>query len=481
MHRHGLSPFKTVSMSVLPLKILEQFAPQPEGDFSAEIAHLLQQKNAVVVVVDDDPTGAQYAGVPLITEWSRQSILNELQNDTKLFFILTNSRSLPVEEAIAINLEAGKNIREAFAQTNKHPITISRSDSTLRGHHPHEVEALAEGLQMNDFKTAIIPAYIEAGRFTIADVQYVQEDEQLIPAHQTPFANDKAFGYKAENLKQWVSEKSSGKIPSESVESFSINDLRSNNNLSAKLKGLPTGSTFIVNAASPVDLQLFVRAWLQADVPVVFRSGPSLVAAFGSFDAAPMLPANQVVSANAKYGGLIIVGSYVPQSSRQLQKLLQTGIQSIEINVNDMLSKSASEQVELYAQKIEHLLRQQKDVVVYTSRLLVHGSNAGESLLIGNQVSAFLVQLVRQLSVQPKYLIAKGGITSHDIAVKGLGIKRAVVKGRVAKGIPVWQTGSECLFPQMPYMVFPGNVGDDNSLAALYENLSSAEFENQLH
>jgi len=31
-------------------------------------------------------------------------------------------------------------------------------------------------------------------------------------------------------------------------------------------------------------------------------------------------------------------------------------------------------------------------------------------------------------------------------------------------GIPVWLTGPESLFPNTPYIIFPGNVGDDDSL-----------------
>lgn len=465
-------------MPALHITSLKQLSPLPQGDFDGEITQLLHQKNAVVVVVDDDPTGAQYAGVPLLTEWSQQSILLELLCDTKLFFILTNSRSLPVKEAADVNRIVGNNIREAFLQTTKKAIIISRSDSTLRGHYPNEVEALAEGLRMNNYKTAIVPAFIEADRYTLDNVQYVMDGEHLIPAHETPFAKDKAFGYKAENLKQWVDEKSLGIIPSDTVGCFSIDEIRANNNLTNKLKALQSGSTFIVNAASPVDLQLFVKAYLQADEPVVFRSGPSLVAAFGGFADAPLLSVDQVVSANAKYGGLIVVGSYVPQSSRQLQKLFQTGIYPVEINVHEILAIPFAEQIERYVQEVEEMLRLQKDVVVFTSRTLVHGTDPDESLKIGNRVSAFLIQLVRQLTVHPKYLIAKGGITSHDLAVKALGVKRAVVKGSVAKGIPVWQTGNECLFPRMPYIVFPGNVGIDSTLADLYIKLSAVEIEN---
>jgi hypothetical protein len=71
---------------------------------------------------------------------------------------------------------------------------------------------------------------------------------------------------------------------------------------------------------------------------------------------------------------------------------------------------------------------------------------------------------VRRLTVKPSFLIAKGGITSHDTAQKGLSIATARVLGQVEPGVPVWRAGRESKFPGMNYVVFPGNVGDDDAL-----------------
>lgn len=471
VHRHELSPFKKNSMSILPIKILSSFPIAPSDDFNKEISLLRHQKNAVVVVLDDDPTGAQYSGIPLLTQWNRQIILEEVERGSSVFFLLTNSRSSTVKEAIEINKEAGKNIREAFEQLNKQYIIISRSDSTLRGHYPDEVNALAEGLQMKEYLTAIIPAFFEAGRYTINDIQYVQEGDHLLPAHLTQFAKDKVFGYNSENLKQWVSEKSGGMIDKMSVASFSINELREDKNLSEKIAALAPHSTFIVNAISYTDLQLFARAYLEANVPMILRAGPSFVAAIGCLNQSSLLSANEIFTQDSKYGGLIVIGSYVSKTTRQLEVLLKTGVESIELNIKNIMEDPTT-QVKMYLQRVEGLLKRQEDVVIYTSRQVEYGTTAVRSLQIGNKISAFLVQMIKQLSIRPRYLIAKGGITSHDIAVKALGIKRAVVMGQILKGLPVWQTGEEALFPNMTYVVFPGNVGNENTLAELYGQLT---------
>ena len=50
-------------------------------------------------------------------------------------------------------------------------------------------------------------------------------------------------------------------------------------------------------------------------------------------------------------------------------------------------------------------------------------------------------------------------------------MKKALVMGQIQKGIPVWLTGEESKFPGMPYIIFPGNVGDKDTLRLIVEEL----------
>ena len=72
---------------------------------------------------------------------------------------------------------------------------------------------------------------------------------------------------------------------------------------------------------------------------------------------------------------------------------------------------------------------------------------------------------MRHLPYTPSYLVGKGGITSHDILTKGLGIKSAHVLGQVVSSVPCINVGA------FPYIIFPGNVGDDDSLKDVYLKL----------
>jgi uncharacterized protein YgbK (DUF1537 family) len=122
----------------------------------------------------------------------------------------------------------------------------------------------------------------------------------------------------------------------------------------------------------------------------------------------------------------------------------------------------------------------QRDVVVMTSRQLKTGSSTEENLHIGQSVSAALVDVVRGLAVAPRFIVAKGGITSSDVATKGLAIKQALVLGQIAAAVPVWRAGADSRFPNVPYVVFPGNVGGPETLAQVVEILRSHSVPNRV-
>ena len=102
------------------------------------------------------------------------------------------------------------------------------------------------------------------------------------------------------------------------------------------------------------------------------------------------------------------------------------------------------------------------------------GQTAEESLNVSQIVSAAAVEVARRLTTSPRYIIAKGGITSNDLALKALGVHQATVPGQVAPGIPCWVLGDESRFPGVPYVIFPGNVGTPKTLADVITMLRGA-------
>ena len=430
----------------------------------------LKDHPKTIVILDDDPTGTQTVyNVPVVTSWEDHVLEREVLK-SPVFFILTNSRSLQIEEANALGKLLGERLQSLSKKHNKQILVVSRGDSTLRGHYPNEVNTLAEGLGIVKAKHILAPAFFEGGRYTFNDIHYVKEGADFIPAGETPFAKDNTFGYKNSHLKDWIIEKYEGKIDSKTIENLSIEALRNNplDSIISTIKN-PDNSHIVVNATSYNDLQTVALACLKSNEPLLFRTAASFVNAISGIKARDCLSKKDILSSIENGGSLIVIGSYVPKTSVQLQVLKDhSDAVFLELDVSNVQDRLLFEQdVNHLSEKVNQHIKANHEVVLYTSRTIVKGNTKAESLDIVNRVSNGLISIIKQLKTQPKYIVAKGGITSSDVATKGLNVKRALVLGQVLKGVPVWKLGNETKFPDMPYIVFPGNVGDNNALYQL--------------
>ena len=426
-----------------------------------------------IVVLDDDPTGTQTVhGIPVLTEWSVPSLVAELTAPGPCFYVLTNSRAWTAPQACALNREIGRNLVDAGRECGRSFRIVSRSDSTLRGHYPAETDALAEALGGNFDATLIIPAFFEGGRVTLNDIHYVVGLGGRVPAGETEFARDATFGYRSSNLREWVEEKTAGRVKAGEVAAISLDDLRGDPAvLVARLAALAGGAVAIVNAAEPGDLQALVGALAVAEATgkrFLFRTAASFVAAYAGIVARPLLRAGEI-AAPGRGGGLVVVGSHVGKTSLQLESLWRDpAVSAVERVVEKLLvPETRAGAVAAAAQKVEALLGQGANVALFTSRQLVTGRDAGENLAIGGIVSRSLVEIVAALGTRPRWLVAKGGITSSDVATGALGVRRALILGQALPGVPVWQLGPETRWPGLAYVVFPGNVGDSDALSHL--------------
>ena len=433
-----------------------------------------------VVVLDDDPTGTQTVhNTPVLTEWSVGALESELQKDFPAFYILTNSRSLTLPAARSLNADIGRNLVEAGKKAKRNFVVVSRSDSTLRGHFPGEVEALASGLEENFDGWIILPFFLEGGRYTVGDTHYVEEGGWLVPSAETEFARDSVFGYRSSNLRDWVEEKTGGRISSEDVLSISVEDLRMEGppGITERLSSLRRSKICVVNAAGYRDVEVFVKGLLDTEAQgrrFLYRSAASFVRVRAGISPRPLLSSSDL-DLPKQGGGLTLVGSYVPKTTRQLQKLLALPhMEGIEMDVEELLVGDRSRaEIERVRRTAESLLQSEKEVVIYTSRKLMTAGHAEGDLSIGSRVSEALITTLQRIDAKLRYLIAKGGITASDVATKGLNVRRALVLGQILPGVPVWRLGPESRHAGIPYVVFPGNVGVDDALAETVQTLSA--------
>ena len=469
-------------MKTKPVKKSELLSELPDEwpeDLRPRIQREVATSKRKVVVLDDDPTGTQTVhGVPVLTDWSVETLQAELSNDLPAFYILTNSRSFTPDVARSINTEIGRNLVAAARQTDTRYVVVSRSDSTLRGHFPAEVQALSEALSSDFDGWIIAPFFPEGGRYTIDDTHYVDENGLMVPAGETEFARDKAFGYTSSNLRDWVAEKAGGRLQAEDVVSISISDLRESGpeGVSSFLKKLQQRSICVVNAAAYRDMEVFVAGLLEAESHgkrFLYRTAASFVQVRAGLSPRPLLTTSDLDLPDSG-GGLILVGSHVPRTTDQVNALLANPkISRAEVSVKALLDDTRGIEINRVAQLADHALDQEKDMVIFTGRQLVVGKTTESSLSIGQKVSTGLIAILDTITNRPRYILAKGGITSSDVATQGLKVKRAMVSGQILPGIPVWNLGEESRWPGMTYVVFPGNVGDSEALVEVAGKLGT--------
>ena len=466
--------------------VLKQL-PEPDGEaIHRALRQALAALRRKIAVLDDDPTGVQTVhGVSVYTQWDEASVLEGFQEDAPLFFILTNSRAFTTEETERVHAEIAVNIATASRLTHQDFLVISRGDSTLRGHYPLETDTLRRVLGEQTGKDyrgeVILPFFSEGRRFTLDNIHYVREGEQLVPAGQTEFAKDKTFGYHSSHLGKWCEEKTAGRFRAEEMIYLSVPDLRTQRAevLARRMLAAHGFQKIIVNAVEPVDVDAFCVALcmaVQAGGEYLFRSAAALPKVLGGIPDRPLLSPAELVAPDETHGGIVLIGSHVGKTTRQLEHLKQSGLalEYIEFNQHLALSDGGLERETLRVKtEADHHLAMGRSVVVYTrrDRLDLPDQGPQEQLKISVRISAAVTDVITQLGVRPRFIVAKGGITSSDVGTRALRVHRATVLGQVAPGVPVWKTGPESKFPGLPYVIFPGNVGEDDTLRAVVAKL----------
>ena len=433
-----------------------------------------------IVVLDDDPTGIQTVhGCLLLTRWRKDLLREGFQHQEKFFYVLTNTRAYEPERVRQIVREVVHNTLELNREYGRPLIFVSRSDSTLRSHFPIEIDLIARAVEEEDGVPLdaifMVPAFFEGGRLTVGDIHYVVDGGRRVPAAQTEYARDSVFGYSTSHLPSYIQEKTGGRVVSGAVRTIPLSMLRQDGaaSLRAFLRGLSGGGYVVVNAERYGDLERFAGEALAAvheGKRFAFQSAASAVKALGGVSDKGLLGPEVVDRVGP---GLFMVGSHVQRTTNQLTRLLCCdGVAGVELPVREALQRGESLQ-DGVAAEIASLWRKGATPAVYTTREELSFSSREERLRAGQRISAVLSGIVTRLPDAPSYLVAKGGATSHDILVDGLSVEKATVLGQVLPGVPVIAVPRNGRFGGMPYVIFPGNVGDEDALVHVFQKLQT--------
>ena len=475
------------------------------------VAGALAASNAavprVLVVLDDDPTGTQsVADLPVLTRWEVEDFTWAFGQGKPAVYVLTNTRSLDPAEAAARNEEVVRNALAAAGQQDSAGSSlrlgfVSRSDSTLRGHFPLEPDVIAATVaKVSGEKTdgvVLVPAFPDAGRLTIGGVHYMRGTGDakgtLVPVSETEFAKDASFGFSTSVMADYVAEKSQGRFPADSVIVLDLNIIRAGASaqdpaISAKaiadaIEPAADSTPIVADIVTENDFRALALGLEEAErrgKKLLYRVGPPFVRGRIGQDIRAALTSEEAYAGNtpSEAGGLIVVGSHVGVTTRQLNVLTaeHSSARIIEIDVEKLLGAEPDAKAHL-DQTVEAVVEalHAGDVIVHTSRLLIKTDDPAESLRIARTVSAAVVDVVNRTlkTFPPRFVIAKGGITSSDVAAHGLEIRHAIVRGPMLPGIVSLWEPVDGPAKGIPYIVFAGNVGDDDSLAQVTRKLSS--------
>jgi uncharacterized protein YgbK (DUF1537 family) len=248
------------------------------------------------------------------------------------------------------------------------------------------------------------------------------------------------------------------------------------------LRDARNGQSIVVNALDYPDLWTVVLGLLQAEAEgqrFLYRTGASFVRARAGIAARPLLRRDELLGPDVRQParGLVVVGSHVRRTTEQLQRvLLALETTGIEVAVPELLhgDEDRAREIARVRRQVDDALETGQTPIVYTSRQ-VERPDGMEELVVARVVSDALVAIVRGIEARPDFVVGKGGITSSDVGTRGFGAERATVLGQVRPGVPVWRLGPESRFPTMPYIVFPGNVGEAETLAEIVTELVGSQ------
>jgi uncharacterized protein YgbK (DUF1537 family) len=469
----------TLPANLLASELGDPLPPEPNVEsLISEIRRSLEDPAGRLLVLDDDPTGVQtMQNIEILTAWEPELIDRTLREQSRLLYVLTNSRALDEAGAVKLTASVVAVLRSAAEKNRIRFFPISRSDSTLRGHYPAELGPFTELLPEPPDGHLIVPAYPEGGRIVLDGCHFVYDHSKgrYVPVTETDFSKDPTFGFSHYRLAEWVEEKSKGAWKASQVLAIPLKMLRQGgpDEVAALLRKAQNNVPIVVDTVTDTDLVVLSAGLLRAEASgkrfLCRTAAPFVRSRLGELPAAVLDP--EVIGSGP---GLVLVGSYVQRTSEQLAAARALpNVDSIELLVDRLFeSADADRHLAEVIEAIESTLAAHRTALVFTSRGLMSTRGELNHVHISAIISDALSGIPTKLSRQPSWLVAKGGITSNDVLTKGLKAKRARVLGQVASGVSALRLGAESAYPGLTFIVFPGNVGGPSTLAELIQNLN---------
>jgi len=420
------------------------------------------------VVLDDDPTGVQtLAGIRVLLAWDPARIRAALDG-RRAVHLITNARALPPERVQPLVEGAARAAREAAPRAR----IVLRGDSTLRGHLLEEYLGVRGVVAPSAWPVLLlVPALPSAGRVTVGGVHLFERGGVRTPLHETEYARDGVFAYRSARLLDWAEERTGGLLRAGAGAELPLEALRSGGpeSVASALAALASAgepAAFAPDAETEADLELVAagfEAAVERGVEVIVRCAPAFAGVLAHTTATWMVP----LPARGD-GVLVVCGSYVPQTTRQLSRLLERcPVPLVEADAVALAGGEPEGEIAELAAEASRRLATDGLAVVSTPRERPEGTT---TLDAGERIAVNLARVVAAVDPRPSVLLVKGGITSAVTLKVGVGAAEAEVLGPVEPGVSRWGAHWPDGAP-LDYLVVPGNVGDDDLLARLVDGI----------
>lgn len=443
-----------------------------------------------LIVIDDHPSGSQsMADIPVLTAWSEDQVEWALATDAPVVYVVTNTRALSPAAAEDRYLEVISAFLRGATSASREVRFVLRSDSTLRGHYPLDVDILVNAIESTTSAevdgVVLVPAFPEAGRITVHAVHHVAEGNDYTPVGLTRFAREPRFPYTSSDLREWVEERTRGRFTADEVLAVDLSTVRqSPDAIAAQLLNARHGQPIVIDAAAEEDLRAIAIGLLRAEAAgkrFVYRVGPPVVRAMVGQPVHAALTAEEIEAIRTRAGttaattGLVVLGTPVPFTKRQLRVLAdRRTVREVPLSVPALLDTRRDGHIdEVVARTLTAL--EAGNVVVRLAEMHVDTRAKGDFSLdprVGRAVNEVVYRVARAHAL--KFVVARGGSITSYVA-QGLGVRRAMVRGPVLEGIvSLWEPLAGPL-AGVPFVVYAGGVGDDDGLADVVDKLSGLQ------
>lgn len=408
------------------------------------------------IVLDDDPTGTQSATGVTVLFGTDEDLLTQALQQADSVYVQTNSRALSEDEAVALVNKIKSDGESAALRLGEEVRFVLRGDSTLRGH----VFAESAVFLDDDALMLFVPAFPDGGRTTRGGVHYVRVGDRDLAAHESEYAQDPVFGFSTGVLVDYVREKSGRMgIP------VTLDEVRAGG-LAQILVEAPAGTVVLPDVVNAGDVSVIARAVNEATAKgrrVVVRSAAPLAAELANVSSSGLLPIPLV---DRPQRVLLVCGSHTSGASAQLAPITETWGAPAVVDTAKALDRPAAAGAEA-ADEARTAFAGKPVTILATERVRASEHN---TLVHGERVMAALTTAVASLLPEVDVVVAKGGITSAEVAHTGIGATSAFVLGQVLPGVSVWRMSARD-GREVIYVVVPGNVGGPDTLARVLDAL----------